>query len=727
MRLLRTDVDELILEEVFDEYEWDRTKYAILSHTWLADDQEIKFADLHLPLEELKAREGWAKVEGSKRQALRDGLHYVWIDTLCIDKSSSTELAEAINSMFRWYKKSQVCYVYLQDMPDPYLDDGLPGWLEERRAAHALDHQGPDLLSKTYSVRPSMPTDSLPRGTATCDANSVSPHENYLLLADHSLLDLVAFRTCRWFKRGWTLQELLAPAEVQFFSISWTRIQHSELLREVSRITQIHAEALFKQRDIETYSIAQRMSWAAHRETKRIEDRAYSLLGLFNINMGIVYGEGRRAFRRLQEELLRESFDQTIFAFRNLSGTLVEQGSVVAKSPCELLAKSPGDFAHSSEIESADLYYGGRFQLTGPTINFQAPTINPNAHADLRSEGIVLSCRLTSDPSMYVVLNVRRQEHADGSSTHWISDDRISLIDAHVLHSHQRLKSQSITIPMTLTPLLVHGSSVPVETHYHEISKSLICRFRRRGPSADFLSLYQIRGWTFADAVPLSLWNEVNSSFGLCSSANGRYEASIQIRSRSGEQVGRLQIQGHNFSSMPRFRVRFEGGFFSLPWWCAHGRSMKWNRGKPVIYARSLYIRTLKGDVPMVEVGHTTPSGAVIDTMISIITWLAALALSQGIGFLKGLCISLVSMAIIRLAIPPEKRTNPSNPLGIEFLVSMSIANFAFDRIFKRLRAFKDLDSWFWAPLDYYIPQKRTPQYYLRRLRQKHSGSSRNS
>lgn len=561
MRLLRTDTDELILEDIYDEYDINPTKYAILSHTWLADEEEVKFADLHLPLEELKARRGWSKVEKSKKQACYDGWKYIWIDTLCIDKSSSTELAEAINSMFRWYKKSQVCYAYLSDMPDPYQDDSLPGWFDAHRVkydpAHRTDDWGctqysPDIsasghgssddsspLNDTGRTRSAIPTDALPGGTAAGDADGSGLLVKYLLLAENRFLDLVAFRNCRWFKRGWTLQEILAPDEVQFFSTSWTRIHRSpELLLEVSSITQIHVEALSKTRAIETYSIAQRMSWAAHRKTKRIEDRAYSLLGLFNINMGIIYGEGERAFRRLSEELLRESTDQTIFAFENLSGRLFE--------PSPLLAKSPGDFAHSSDIAKSNLDCGGRFQLTGPTMNFQAPTLYSNTKADSAPEGIILSCCVASDSSKYVVLNLQRQELADGTSTHWVSERRISLIDVHYLHSRRQPRICSIDIQMT-AQIPTDKWLVPIHHHGQELCDSLICRFQQNNGSAENQGLHESEGWIFADATPSMLWNQVNSSFHLSVYGNDRYEASIHVVSRSGEHLARLRIMAIGF------------------------------------------------------------------------------------------------------------------------------------------------------------------------------------
>lgn len=92
----------------------DRT-YAILSHTW--GDDEVTWSDLR-ESEHDYSTPSWKKITGAQRLARKDGFDWIWIDTLCIDKSSSAELSEAINSMHRWYQEAEVCYVYLSDMPD---------------------------------------------------------------------------------------------------------------------------------------------------------------------------------------------------------------------------------------------------------------------------------------------------------------------------------------------------------------------------------------------------------------------------------------------------------------------------------------------------------------------------------------------------------------------------------------------------------------------------------
>ncbi len=211
MRLVNTHT--LKLEEIPDDQA--RPSYAILSHTWGADDDEISFRDIQQGFVE-KPGNGHFKFVQCCRQAKIDGLEYVWIDTCCINKDSSTELSEAINSMYQWYKDAAICYAYLRDVPagDEVWDQG----------------------SK--------------------------------------------FRSSRWFRRGWTLQELLAPKQLHFYDTTWTSLGTkaalSGVIEETTRISRLF---LLGWADLEQASVAQRMSWAASRETKRKEDTAYSFAG----------------------------------------------------------------------------------------------------------------------------------------------------------------------------------------------------------------------------------------------------------------------------------------------------------------------------------------------------------------------------------------------------------------------------------------------------------------
>jgi hypothetical protein len=195
-------------------------------------------------------------------------------DTVCIDKKSSTELSEAINSMYRWYQKDSECYAYLNDV-----------------GCEAVDVQNFEIAGGGIWV------------------------------GDPSLRDTVElqFRSSKWFTRGWTLQELTAPRILLFVDKDWTGIfgnKHSlgSLLSDVTGIDeqQLHETGISRRP-----SVAERMSWASWRECSRAEDIAYCLLGIFKVNMPLLYGEGgEMAFRRLQLEIMKDSSDEFIFAWR---------------------------------------------------------------------------------------------------------------------------------------------------------------------------------------------------------------------------------------------------------------------------------------------------------------------------------------------------------------------------------------------------------------------------
>ena len=243
--------------------------YAILSHTW--GDDEYLFGDRNNP--DRRESVGFKKIAGCCALAARQGYEYLWVDTCCIDKTSSAELTESINSMYRWYQESHICYVYLADF---FFDEPQNG-----------------------------------RG--------------------------VTFRKSRWFRRGWTLQELLAPSYVIFYDAEWKEIgSKSGLQSLLTDICGISTRHLFYPREA---SVAAKMSWASSRQTTRVEDVAYSLLGLFGINMPLIYGEGQNAFFRLQREIIQSSSDESIFAWTDRD--LLYSG---------LLASSVESFRDSSDI-----------------------------------------------------------------------------------------------------------------------------------------------------------------------------------------------------------------------------------------------------------------------------------------------------------------------------------------------------------------------------------------
>jgi hypothetical protein len=221
-------------------------KYAILSHTWRLDSEEVVYQDMIDGLGESKA--GYEKIKFCGEQAVKDGLTHFWVDSCCINKSSDAELTESLNSMFRWYRRAEKCYVYLSDVS-------------------AKKSKSED---KTNSER--------------AWAQS--------------------FRMSRWFTRGWTLQELLAPTTVEFYNREGEHLGDKRSLeRHIHVVTGIPTTAL-RGASLSTFSVDERLSWAEMRQTMREEDRAYSMLGMFDVYIPLIYGEGRaNALKRLRKEI----------------------------------------------------------------------------------------------------------------------------------------------------------------------------------------------------------------------------------------------------------------------------------------------------------------------------------------------------------------------------------------------------------------------------------------
>lgn len=218
--------------------------YAILSHTW-GPDGEVTFRDMVNGTAKDKA--GYDKIKFCAAKALADGLRYFWVDTCCINKANSTELSEAINSMFEWYRKAARCYVYLSDVAVSIF------------GTNGLECRAP------------------------CE---------------------LQFRASRWFTRGWTLQELLAPPSVEFFSREGLRLGDKRSLgQQIHEVTGIAVAAL-QNKPLAQFSTEERFRWAANRNTTRVEDWAYCLLGIFGVYMPLIYGEGKKnAVRRLKREI----------------------------------------------------------------------------------------------------------------------------------------------------------------------------------------------------------------------------------------------------------------------------------------------------------------------------------------------------------------------------------------------------------------------------------------
>jgi Heterokaryon incompatibility protein (HET) len=218
----------------------DLPRYAILSHTWGPNKEEVTFEDIASPSGSARRKAGYKKIQFCSEQAAKDNLQHFWVDTCCIKKSSDSELSASINSMYRWYQKATRCYVYLADVPQ-------------------VEWEG-------------------------------------------------AFAGSKWFTRGWTLQELLAPTSVEFFSSEGVLLGDKQSMRlQIHEITGIAVKAL-QGSSVTSFTVAERRGWAAKRVTKLEEDGAYCLVGILGISMAPRYGEGReQAFKRLESKISKAS------------------------------------------------------------------------------------------------------------------------------------------------------------------------------------------------------------------------------------------------------------------------------------------------------------------------------------------------------------------------------------------------------------------------------------
>ncbi|KAI0366497.1 hypothetical protein BV20DRAFT_650506 [Pilatotrama ljubarskyi] len=362
MRLLNTSTGE---------FQWfnrtDDVRYAILSHVWDKSESgtplEQSYQDvlaLWHAAERLRSEmasdlaSGKAlptisilddpafspKIREFCRIARKHGFEFGWADMCCIDKTSSAELSESINSMYDWYSKAGVCYAYLADVPE--ADDGH---------------------SASLSSQSGHPT--------------------------------IAFSSSEWHTRGWTLQELIAPRHVLFLSSSWSVIGSKvSLARALSSMTSVDEGVLRHQVSMHSVSVARRMSWAAKRQTSRVEDEAYSLLGIFGVQIPTIYGEGRNAFKRLEEEIIRTVPDQSIFAWSFLGQPAYSLPNAERRlpdhwrtdwwtEPSALLASSPMYFAHAGDIVPAS-----REEFVRHLPTQWRPDGLPDIHCLFTSEGV---------------------------------------------------------------------------------------------------------------------------------------------------------------------------------------------------------------------------------------------------------------------------------------------------------------------------------------------------
>jgi hypothetical protein len=319
MRLINTK--SLELHEFFDSQI--PKSYAILSHVW--GPEEISFQEWELleakrrpdsePLalvavafllgtrpEVIETKDGYSKVLGFCNLCQDKGYEWAWADTCCIDKTvslevlkkhimqksdflqGSAELSEAINSMYCWYRDASVCNVYLVDV-------NIGSFIFDEIVYDVLDNND-DLYDNNDDL-------DLPD----------------LSRSNLDGLNSSGFVESRWFTRGWTLQELIAPLRVAFYDKEWNYISSKYFLSTaIKDITGIPNTVLTAPVMGSRY-VGEIMSWASRRETSRVEDTAYCLLGLFDINMPLLYGEGKEAFVRLQRTIIAQTHDNTIFAW----------------------------------------------------------------------------------------------------------------------------------------------------------------------------------------------------------------------------------------------------------------------------------------------------------------------------------------------------------------------------------------------------------------------------
>jgi hypothetical protein len=278
MRVLNTTTFELHSRE----QEFFKSQgYAILSHRWVG--AEITFDTLPQHIPELRRTEArylaspqLSKIRGACEMARQLGFAWMWIDNCCINKASATEESESINSMYKWYRDAQICITYLSDVKL----DAAPGMLNQNTPTK--------IFRKINSDQPS-----------------------------------------EWFFRGWTLQELLAPRKMNFYDTNWTFMGTKDSLApEIEEITGISSAYLTNAMPFRDACIATKMSWMAGRKTTREEDIAYGMLGIFNVVLMPLYGEGMNAFRRLQELLQTTVIDESLYAWNMPDASASETYSV---------------------------------------------------------------------------------------------------------------------------------------------------------------------------------------------------------------------------------------------------------------------------------------------------------------------------------------------------------------------------------------------------------------
>ncbi|KIK43508.1 hypothetical protein CY34DRAFT_803762 [Suillus luteus UH-Slu-Lm8-n1] len=305
----------------------DKVRYAILSHRWVNDDSESLFqymqSNVHVKSFDWRVG-GLRKLYAFCQKARNDfNCSFAWYDMCCIDKSSSSELDEAIRSMFRWYRNSHICITYLQET------DSIDDLAEEE-----------------------------------------------------------------WFKRGWTLSELLAPFRIKFYGKSWAPLRplhesendkYDSILQEISRITRI-PETDLRAFTPDTNRVQEKMVWASNRRTRRVEDIAYSLIGIFDVSLMVAYGEGKRAFYRLMEAILQRCDHWEIFSWKGPSSSY--NAALPADPSCYPAVKTTGNYDAEEQINNERYIVGDRlFSLTNHGLRIKVLLVRVEKVCDTVVEG----------------------------------------------------------------------------------------------------------------------------------------------------------------------------------------------------------------------------------------------------------------------------------------------------------------------------------------------------
>ncbi|OJA14572.1 hypothetical protein AZE42_06368 [Rhizopogon vesiculosus] len=243
---------------------------------------------------------GYWKLKKFCEKAWSFKVEFAWSDTCCIDKSSSTELDQSIRSMHRWYYNSDICIVHLAE-------------------------------SETI---------------------------------EDMMYD-------EWTRRGWTLQELLAPVNIKFFNKYWmpmTRDANDKSPKKTEIMQKLEIATGIPHKDLWIFQpgparVDERMTWAAKRKTTRVEDVAYSLMGMFDVSLQIAYGEGRdRAFSRLIEAIMQGG-DPSVLNWT---------GEPLLHSSSRAIPRSPENFSGRTLQLPRDL---GQLEMTMTSLGLRVPLV----------------------------------------------------------------------------------------------------------------------------------------------------------------------------------------------------------------------------------------------------------------------------------------------------------------------------------------------------------------